>query len=161
MNTVHLSIYLCLLQFLSSVSCSFQSTTAQYLTQVLALSAWVFLSEAHSSPLVKETRGPSFSDRAFSKAAAGVMLFKPVAPAPSCAQLKAIEDTLMSETRRNHPAAAKSLQLWPTLCHPTDGSPPGSSEPGILQARTLGWVAVSSSRNYHNYPLTCEISHCS
>ena len=71
------------------------------------------------------------------------MLFKPVAPAPSCAQLKAIEDTLMSETRRNHPAAAKSLQLWPTLCHPTDGSPPGSSEPGILQARTLEWVAIS------------------
>ena len=37
-------------------------------------------------------------------------------------------------------AAAKSLQLCPTLCDPIDGSPPGSSVPGILQARTLEWV---------------------
>ena len=42
-------------------------------------------------------------------------------------------------------AAAKSLQLCPTLCDPIDGSPPGSSVPGILQARILEWVAVSSS----------------
>ena len=42
-------------------------------------------------------------------------------------------------------AAAKSLQLCPTLCHPIDGSPPGSSVPGILQARTLEWVAISFS----------------
>ena len=40
-------------------------------------------------------------------------------------------------------AAAKSLQLSPTLCDPIDGSPPGSSIPGILQARTLEWVAIS------------------
>ena len=39
-------------------------------------------------------------------------------------------------------AAAKSLQLCPTLCDPIDGSPPGSSVPGILQARTLEWVAI-------------------
>ena len=38
-------------------------------------------------------------------------------------------------------AAAKSLQSYPTLCNPTDGSPPGSPAPGILQARTLEWVA--------------------
>ena len=37
-------------------------------------------------------------------------------------------------------AAAKSLQLYPTLCDPIDGSPPGSPVPGILQARTLEWV---------------------
>ena len=42
-------------------------------------------------------------------------------------------------------AAAKSLQSCPTLCDPTDGSPPGSSIPGILQARTLEWVAISFS----------------
>ena len=41
-------------------------------------------------------------------------------------------------------AAAKSLQLCPTLCDPIDGSPPGSPVPGILQARTLEWVAISS-----------------
>ena len=42
-------------------------------------------------------------------------------------------------------AAAKSFQLRPTLCDPIDGSPPGSSVPGILQARTLEWVAISFS----------------
>ena len=40
-------------------------------------------------------------------------------------------------------AAAKSLQSCPTLCDPIDGSPPGCSVPGILQARTLEWVAIS------------------
>ena len=39
-------------------------------------------------------------------------------------------------------AASKSLQLCLTLCDPIDGSPPGSSVPGILQARTLEWVAI-------------------
>ena len=42
-------------------------------------------------------------------------------------------------------AAAKSLQSCPTLCNPTDGSPSGSPVPGILQARTLEWVAISFS----------------
>ena len=42
-------------------------------------------------------------------------------------------------------AAAKSLQSCPTLCDPTDSFPPGSPVPGILQARTLEWVAISFS----------------
>ena len=42
-------------------------------------------------------------------------------------------------------AAAKSLQSCPTLCDPIDESPPGSPVPGILQARTLEWVAISFS----------------
>ena len=42
-------------------------------------------------------------------------------------------------------AAAKSLQSCLTLCDPIDGSPPGPSVPGILQARVLEWVAISSS----------------
>ena len=42
-------------------------------------------------------------------------------------------------------AAAKSLQSCPTLCDPTDGSPPGSTIPGILQARTPEWVAIGFS----------------
>ena len=42
-------------------------------------------------------------------------------------------------------AAAKSLQSCPTLCDPIDGSQPGSSVPGILQARILEWVAISFS----------------
>ena len=43
-------------------------------------------------------------------------------------------------------AAAKSLQSCPTLCDPRDGSPPGSSVPRILQARTLEWVAIAFSK---------------
>ena len=42
-------------------------------------------------------------------------------------------------------AAAKSLQSCPTLCHPRDGSPPGSPVAGNLQARTLEWLAISFS----------------
>ena len=42
-------------------------------------------------------------------------------------------------------AAAKSLQSCPTLCDPIDGCPPGSAIHGILQARTLEWVAISFS----------------
>jgi len=47
--------------------------------------------------------------------------------------------------RKAAAAAAKSLQSCPTLCDPIDGSPPGSPVPGILQARTLEWVAISFS----------------
>ena len=43
-------------------------------------------------------------------------------------------------------AAAKALQSCPTLCHPIDGSPPGSRVPGILQARTWEWGAIAFSR---------------
>ena len=46
-------------------------------------------------------------------------------------------------------AAAKSLQSCLTLCDPIDGGPPGSSVPGILQARTLEWAAIAFSR--HSY----------
>ena len=49
------------------------------------------------------------------------------------------------KTFLKHAAAVKSLQLCPSLCDPTDSSPPGSLIPGILQARTLEWVAISFS----------------
>ena len=48
-------------------------------------------------------------------------------------------------------AAAESLQSCPTLRNPTDGSPPGSPIPGILQARVLEWVAISFSARPSNY----------
>ena len=50
-----------------------------------------------------------------------------------------------SQVSFNPAAAAKSFQSCPTLCNPIDGSPPGSPVPGILQARTLEWVAISFS----------------
>ena len=53
-------------------------------------------------------------------------------------------------------AAAKSLQSCPTLCNPMDGSPPGSAIPGILQARTLEWVAISFSK-YIGYLLPKQV----
>ena len=49
------------------------------------------------------------------------------------------------DAQPNSAAAAKSLPSGPTLCDPTDGSPPGSPIPGILQARTVEWVAISFS----------------
>ena len=48
-------------------------------------------------------------------------------------------------TAEKMPATDKSLQSCPTLCDPIDSSPPGSPVPGILQARTLEWVAISFS----------------
>ena len=51
----------------------------------------------------------------------------------------------LSQPIKDAAVAAKSLQLCTTLCDPIDGSPPGSAIPGILQARTLEWVAISFS----------------
>ena len=52
---------------------------------------------------------------------------------------------ISSSIYKNTAAAAKLLQLCPTLCDPIDGGPPGSTVPEILQARTLEWVAISFS----------------
>ena len=49
-------------------------------------------------------------------------------------------------------AACKSLQSCPTLCDPIDGSPPGSTIPGILQARVLEWVAIAFSDCFPRIP---------
>ena len=59
-----------------------------------------------------------------------------------CQWIKGIEDKLRIQFAA---AAAKSLQSCPSLCDPVDGGPPGSPVPGILQARTLEWVAISFS----------------
>ena len=56
-------------------------------------------------------------------------------------------------------AAAKSLQLCPTLCNPIDGSPPGAPVPGILQARTLEWVAISFSNAWKWKVKVKSLSH--
>ena len=54
--------------------------------------------------------------------------------------------TLPGRLRAAAAAADKPLQSCLTLCNPIDGSPPGSPVPGILQARTLEWVAISFSK---------------
>ena len=58
--------------------------------------------------------------------------------------LPILEGGLIAEVSHTN-VNAKLLQSCPTLCDPTDGSPPGSPVPGILQARTLEWVAISFS----------------
>ena len=55
------------------------------------------------------------------------------------------DTTLTAESEEELTATAKSLQSCLTLCDPIDGSPPGSPVPGILQVRTLEWVAISFS----------------
>ena len=67
----------------------------------------------------------------------------------SCPRSWRLSNRIMLLTETSHPAtapAAKSLQSCPTLCDPVDGSPPGTPVPGVLQARTLRWVAVSFSK---------------
>ena len=59
--------------------------------------------------------------------------------------LRCADDTTLMAESAAAAAAAKSLQSCLTLCDPIDGSPPGSPIPGILQARTLEWVAISFS----------------
>ena len=68
-----------------------------------------------------------------------VQAFVPVELCPRCFHRSQWPQALATA------AAAKSLQSCPTLCDPRDGSPPGSPVPGILQARTLEWVAISFS----------------
>ena len=63
----------------------------------------------------------------------------------SLATAMAIKNTHTAWSSVCTAAAARSLQSCPTLCDPRDGSPPGSPIPGIPQARTLEWVAISFS----------------
>ena len=68
------------------------------------------------------------------------------------------EDEVVGWNHRLNGHAAKSLQSCLTLCDPIDGSPPGSPIPGILQARTLEWVAIAFSRSVHStYQIICII----
>ena len=59
----------------------------------------------------------------------------------------------------SHAAAAKLLQLCPTMCDPIDVSPPGSPAPGILQARTLEWFAISFSNAWKWKVKVKSLSH--
>ena len=68
-----------------------------------------------------------------------------IEPASPVAPTLQVESLPLSHLGNSAAAAAKSLQLCLTLCNPIDGSPPGSPVPGILQARTLEWVAISFS----------------
>ena len=72
-----------------------------------------------------------FWDKSMDYSAVGSLLIQRSAPRGQHQSIAAADD--------------KSLQSYPTLCDPRDGSPPGSPIPGILQARTLEWVAISFS----------------
>ena len=64
---------------------------------------------------------------------------------PTKKRISHVQGQTRSPNKMVAAAVAKSLQSCPTLCDPIDGSPPGPTVPGILQARTLEWVAISSS----------------
>ena len=66
---------------------------------------------------------------------------------------------LFSERGCSWNVSTKSLQSCPTLCDPIDGSPPGSPVPGILQAKTLEWVAISSSRGSSHPGINLRLLH--
>ena len=59
--------------------------------------------------------------------------------------LNPVDPSVLRSLSPKKASTTKSLQSCPTLCDPIDGSPPGSPVPGILQARTLEWVAISLS----------------
>ena len=82
-----------------------------------------------------------------------VGFWKESAAAAAAAAAKSLQSCLtlhdpMDCRKESAAAAAKSLQSCPTLCDPIDGSPPGSTIPGILQARILEWVAISFSNTW-------------
>ena len=70
----------------------------------------------------------------------------PTTPSLQIGEISSRDESNSSKGHTRAAAAAKSLQWCPTLCDPIDGSPPGSPIPGILQARTLEWVAISFTR---------------
>ena len=67
--------------------------------------------------------------------------------------------TSLSILQKATAAAAKSRQSCLTLCDPIDGSPPGSPVPGILQARTLEWVAISFSNAWKWKVIVKSLNH--
>ena len=71
--------------------------------------------------------------------------------------LRALKSNPISHILIAAAAAAKLLQSCPTLCNSIDGSPPGSSVPGILQARILEWVAISFSNILIEQPLSTTL----
>ena len=60
-----------------------------------------------------------------------------------------MQDQFLNRKNNTAAAAAKSIQSCPTVCDPTDGSPPGSPVPGILQARVLELAAIATSILFH------------
>ena len=78
---------------------------------------------------------------------------------PKSLKSKAVRNLLRQNTQILAAASAKSLQSCPTLCDPVDGSPPGSPVPGILQARTLEWVAISFSNAWKWKVKVKSLSH--
>ena len=108
---------------------------------------------AHQTPLTMEFSRQEYWSR-FLCPSPGDLPYPGIKPGSPALQA----DSLLSEPPGkpiNHVAAAKSLQSCLTLCDPIDGSPPGSAVPGILQARTLEWVAISFS-NAGKWKVVCH-----
>ena len=88
---------------------------------------------------------PKFLHLLISRKALKPLMVTPVLATEESNTLGSKNVIAMSDSDVTAAAAAKLLQSCSTLCDPIDGSPPGSPVPGILQARTLEWVAISFS----------------
>ena len=114
---------------------------------------WVWISPCHTSTFVGgEQNTEKLSSRSKHLGAETAAFWR------SANYLDASKETAAAAAA----AAAKSLQSYPTLCDPTDSSSPSSSVPGILQARTLEWVAISFSnacmhaKSLQSCPTLCD-----
>ena len=100
----------------------------------------------YSFTLIKRLLIPLHFLQMESSAYLRLLTFLPAILIPTCVSSSSASHMMYSACLSAAAAAAKSLQSCPTLCDPIDGSPPGSPIPGILQARTLEWVARPFSR---------------
>ena len=117
------------MKWLDWIPCCFLSVE---LKPTFSLSSFTFINRPFSSSSLSAIR-------VLSSAYLRLLIFLLAILIPACASSSPAFLVMYSVA-----AAAKSLQLFPTLCDPIDGSPPGSAIPGILQARPLEWLAFPS-----------------
>ena len=125
---------------------SFTSTTSSSISLQYSLHPTPFLFLLHFPSHTVYTALPSFSPPLFTK---------------DLICVKTLGTVVVNQKHLSHAAttAAKLLQSCPTLCDPIDGSPPGFPVPGILQARTLEWVAISFSNAWKWKVKVKSLSH--
>ena len=124
----------------SPVSVPIKHQTWLSKSEDLKVTGWMSELDAGSPPITNCSAKESKSSHWNSSRDGGLILSEPVPNG------QVLTQHVSSLTYTTCPATtAKSLQLCPTVCNPIDSSPPGSPVPGILQARTLEWVAISFS----------------
>ena len=119
--------------------------------QIISISLDICDENGTSLVFLPKTQNPSFNHRKTLENSNWGMLYKILTSTSQNGQghqKQSLRKWNMT-TKGSAAAAAKWLQSCPTLCDPIDGSPPGSPIPGILQARTLEWLAISFSNAWN------------